>query len=95
MPTGGWPGHLRELGFTQVKDLLQPEVAIDFNRYRLGRSEKDMTLGDPKVHRWGNGQPFDYRAGLRGDELMYNSENGIWLWYSAPSPYQYLQGFFC
>ena len=37
-----------------------------------------MKLGDPKVNRWGNGQPFDYRAGFRGDEMMYNSENGIW-----------------
>jgi len=72
-----------------------PEIAIDFNRYRLGRTEKDMTLGDPKVNRWGNGQPFDYRAGFRGDEMMYNSENGIWnTGYAAPSPYQFLHGFF-
>jgi len=72
-----------------------PEDAIDFNRYRLGRTEKDMTLGDPKVDRWGNGQPFDYRAGLRGDEMMYNSENGVWnTGYCAKSPYQFLQGFF-
>jgi len=72
-----------------------PEVAIDFNRYRLSRTEQDMTLGDPKVHRWGNGQPFDFRAGLRGDEMMYNSENGVWrTGYSAPAPYQFLHGFF-
>jgi len=72
-----------------------PEDAIDFNRYRLGRTEKDMKLGDPKVNRWGSGQPFDYRAGLRGDEPMYNSENGVWnTGYCATSPYQFLHGFF-
>jgi hypothetical protein len=72
-----------------------PEVALDFNRYRLSRTEQDMTLGDPKVHRWGNGQPFDYRAGFRGDEMMYNSENGIWrTGYAGPAPYQFLHGFF-
>jgi len=72
-----------------------PECAIDFNRYRLSRTEKDMTLGDPKVNRWGNGQPFDYRAGLHGDEMMYDSENGIWrTGYAGPAPYQYLQGLF-
>lgn len=72
-----------------------PEVALDFNRYRLSRTEKDMKLGDPKVHRWGNGQPFDYRAGFRGDEMMYNSENGIWrTGYAGPAPYQFLQGLF-
>jgi hypothetical protein len=72
-----------------------PEVALDFNRYRLGRTEKDMTLGDPKVHRWGNGQPFDYRAGFRGDEMIYNSENGIWrTGYAGPASYQFLHGFF-
>ena len=76
------------------KDRRYPEIAIDFNRYRLGRSEKDMTLGDPEIHRWGNGEAFDYRAGFRGDEMMYNSENGIWQGYSAPSPYQFLQGWF-
>jgi len=72
-----------------------PENAIDFNRYRLSRTEGDMKLGDPKVNRWGNGQPFDYRAGFRGDEMMYNSENGIWnTGYAGPSPYQFLHGFF-
>jgi len=72
-----------------------PEVAIDFNRYRLSRTEKDMTPGDPKINRWGNGQPFDYRAGFRGDELMYNSENGVWnTGYCALAPYQFLHGFF-
>ena len=72
-----------------------PEVALDFNRYRLSRTEQDMKLGDPKINRWGSGQPFDYRAGFRGDEMMYNSENGIWrTGYSAPAPYQFLQGLF-
>jgi len=72
-----------------------PEVAIDFNRYRLSRTEQDMTLGDPKVNHWGNGRPFDYRAGLRGDEMMYTSENGVW-WsgYCGSTTYQFLQGFF-
>lgn len=70
-----------------------PELAIDFNRYRLSRTEADMKLADPKTHRWADGRPFDYRAGYRGDEMMYNSENGIWTGYSAVSPYQYLQGF--
>jgi len=72
-----------------------PEIAIDLNRYRLSRTEKDMTLGDPKVNRWGGGQPFDYRAGFRGDEPIYNSENGIWnTGYCGQTPYQFLQGFF-
>jgi len=72
-----------------------PEAAITFNRYRLNRTEADMTLGDPKVNRWGNGRPFDFRAGMRGDEMMYNSENGIWnTGYSGPAPYQFLHGFF-
>jgi len=72
-----------------------PEAAITFNRYRLGRTEADMKLGDPKVDRWGNGQPFDFRAGLRGDEMMYNSENGIWsTGYCGATPYQFLHGFF-
>jgi len=72
-----------------------PEVALDFNRYRLSRTVQDMKFGDPKVNRWGNGQPFDYRAGFRGDEMMYNSENGIWgTGYAGPSPYQFLHGFF-
>jgi len=93
-PRGHWPGHLTRAGFVQFADVLYPEVAIDFNRYRLGRTERDMTLGDPSVNRWGNGKPFDYRAGCRGDEMMYNSENGIWQGYSAPSAYQYLHGVF-
>lgn len=76
-------------------DLDYPEIAIDFNRFRLGHTEADMHLGDLKVNRWGNGDPFDYRAGFRGDELMHNSENGVWnTGYSAPAPYQFLQGFF-
>jgi len=72
-----------------------PEQALDLNRYRLSRSEKDMIFGDPKVNRWGNGRPFDFRAGFRGDEMMYNSENGIWgTGYAGPTPYQFLHGFF-
>jgi hypothetical protein len=85
-------GALRD--WHALHDTAFPEIAIDFNRYRLGRTEKDMKLADPKTHRWANGQPFDFRAGLRGDEMMYNSENGVWRGYSAPAPYQYLQGFF-
>jgi len=77
-----------------VHDTAFPETAIDFNRYRLGRTEKDMKLADPKTHRWANGQPFDFRAGLRGDELMFNSENGVWRGYGAATPYQFLQGVF-
>jgi len=73
-----------------------PEIAIDFNRYRLSRTEEDMTLGDRQVNRWGNGEPFDYRAGFRGDEMIYNSENGVWrTGYSARAPYEFLHGFFC
>ena len=89
-----WMRHVTENGINWVKDSTYPEVAIDFNRYRLGRTEDDMTLADPATHRWGNGQPFDYRAGFRGDELMYNSEHGIWQGYAAPSPYQFLHGMF-
>jgi hypothetical protein len=85
-------GSLRD--WPALHNTAYPELAIDFNRYRLSRTEKDMKLADPKTHHWANGQPFDYRAGLRGDELMYNSENGIWTGYSAPSPYQFLHGFF-
>jgi len=70
-----------------------PEDAIDFNRYRLGRSEKDMIHGDPKVNRWADGRPFDFRAGFRGDEMMYNSENGAYVGQSAPAPYQFLHAF--
>ena len=71
-----------------------PEDAIDFNRYRLSRTEKDMVRGDPKVNRWSDGRPFDYRAGFDGDELMYNSENGAYVGYCATAPYQYLHGNF-
>ena len=73
---------------------MYPETAIDFNRYRLGRCAADMHSADPATHRWGNGRPLDYRAGFRGDEMMYNSENGVWQGYSAPAPYQFLQGTF-
>ena len=90
----GWINHVAENGVQWIKDSAYPETAIDFNRYRLSRCEADMKLADPETHRWGNGKPFDYRAGFRGDEFMYNSENGIWQGYSAPSPYQYLQGMF-
>jgi len=91
-----WIGHVAETGIRWVKDSMYPETAIDFNRYRLGRCKADMHMhsADPAMHRWGNGRPFDYRAGFRGDELMHNSENGIWQGYSAPSPYQFLQGTF-
>ena len=89
-----WISHVTENGVQWIKDSTYPEVAIDFNRYRLGRCEADMKLADPETHRWGSGKPFDYRVGFRGDEFMYNSENGIWQGYSAPSPYQYLQGMF-
>jgi len=82
---GHWHG-LAHVGY--------PEHAIDFNRYRLGRTENDVVHGDPKLNRWADGRPFDYRAGLDGDELMYNSENGIWAGYSATAPYQYLHGNF-
>jgi len=76
-------------------NMTYPEIAIDFNRYRLSRTEKDMTLGDAKINRWDNGQPFDFRAGLHGDELMYNSENGIWnTGYRGATPYQFLHGLF-
>ncbi|MHB0937129.1 MAG: discoidin domain-containing protein [Armatimonadota bacterium] len=72
-----------------------PESAIEFNRYRLSRTEQDMTLGDAQVNRWGTGQPFDFRAGFRGDEMIYNSENSIWrTGYAGPSTYQFLHGFF-
>ena len=93
---GSWPEHLVELGYRAVETTeTYPEVAIDFNRYRLGRTQEDMILGDPRANRWGSGQPFDYRAGLRGDELMYNSENGFWSsGYSAPAAYQFIHGFF-
>jgi len=90
-----YPEKIRPLTGDDTAGNRFPENAIDFNRYRLSRTEKDMTLGDPKVNRWGNGHPFDYRAGFRGDEMMYNSENGIWrTGYSGPSPYQFLHGSF-
>jgi len=89
-----WINHVAENGVQWIKDSAYPETAIDFNRYRLSRCKADMKLADPETHRWSNGKPFDYRAGFRGDEFMYNSENGIWQGYSAPSPYQYLQGMF-
>lgn len=92
-PRNDWPKYLANNGFKPVGVNGYPETAIDFNRYRLGRSEKDLKV-DPKTHRWGNGQPFDFRAGLRGDELMYNSENGVYLGYSAPAAHQFLHGFF-
>jgi hypothetical protein len=74
---------------------LWPEIAIDWNRYRLSRTEKDMKRGDPKVNRWQNGKPFDFRAGFDGDERLYNNETCVYdRQYSAPAPYQYLYSMF-
>lgn len=82
-------------GFWQaLYNVAYPETAIDFNRYRLGRTQDDMVLADPAIHHWNDGRPFDYRAGFDGDEHMYNSENGIYIGYSATAPYQYLHGNF-
>jgi hypothetical protein len=92
---GSWPGHYVERGFRPLDDTGFVETAIDFNRYRLGRTEKDIKPPrKPEEHRWGNGQPFDYRAGFRGDEPMYNSEHGIYVGQGAATPYQFLHGFF-
>jgi len=72
-----------------------PEIAIDFNRYRLGRTEKDMVHGDPKINRWGDGRPFRYTAGFDGDEHIYTNEISIYdRNYSGPSPYQLLHSMF-
>lgn len=72
-----------------------PEIAIDFNRYRLGRTEKDMVLGDPAVNRWSNGRPFRYDVGFDGDEAMYNSETVAHdRHYTDRLPWQYLYAFF-
>jgi len=69
------------------------EIPIDFNRYRLGRSRKDIAPGRP-VTTWGNGEPLDFRAGFDGDEMMYNSEEGTQGRFGARVPYQFLHGFF-
>ncbi|MBI4027497.1 MAG: hypothetical protein HY360_21100 [Verrucomicrobia bacterium] len=72
------------------------ETAIDFNRYRLSRTEKDMTAENPPAHRWNNGQRFNFDAGFDGDELMYNSETcGFGGYYFEPSnPYWFLRSMF-
>ena len=78
--------------------VLIPEIAIDWNRYRLGRTEKDMKARpgvDPKVNRWGDGRPFDFRAGSGGDERSYNNETCVYdRNYSGPAPYQFLYAMF-
>ncbi len=75
--------------------LLIPEIAIDWNRYRLSKTEKDMKLGDPKVNRWANGKPFTFEAGFDGDEQAYSNETCIYdRQYSATSPYQFLYAMF-
>jgi hypothetical protein len=72
-----------------------PEIAIDWNRYRLSRTEKDMKLGDPKVNRWPNGKPFAFEAGFDGDERSYNNETCVYdRNYSGPAPYQFLHAMF-
>lgn len=72
-----------------------PEIAIDFNRYRLNRTEDDMLHGEPEVNRWGDGRPFRYTAGFDGDEHLYNNETCIYdRNYSAPSAYQFLHAMF-
>jgi len=74
---------------------LIPEIAIDWNRYRLSRSEKDMKLGNPKVNRWKTGKPFNFAAGFDGDERSYNNETCVYdRNYSGPAPYQFLYSMF-
>jgi hypothetical protein len=75
---------------------LIPEIAIDWNRYRLSRTEKDLLPGlKPEEHRWNDGRPFDFRAGFDGDERLYNNETCVYdRQYSAPSPYQFLYAMF-
>jgi len=72
-----------------------PEIAIDFNRYRLSRTEKDLLpavkISNPKAGHWSSGQPIRYTAGFDGDEYSYNNETAIYdRNYSGPSPYQFL-----
>lgn len=72
-----------------------PEIAIDWNRYRLSKTEKDMKLGDPKVNRWPNGKPFTYTAGFDGDERLYDNETCLYdRNYSGPAAYQFLHAMF-
>jgi hypothetical protein len=78
--------------------VLIPEIAIDWNRYRLGRTEKDLKPGsgvDPKVNRWADGRPFRFEAGFDGDERLYNNETCLYdRQYSAPAPFQFLYAMF-
>jgi hypothetical protein len=54
---------------------LVPEIAIDWNRYRLSRTEKNLLPGiDKSKHRWADGRPFNFEAGFDGDEQSYNNE---------------------
>jgi hypothetical protein len=72
-----------------------PEIAIDWNRYRLSRTEKDMKFGDPKVNRFANGKPFNFQAGFDGDERAYNNETCVYdRNYIGPAPYQFLYAMF-
>jgi len=76
-----------------------PEFAIDYNRYRLGRTEKDILPAvkekDPKAGYWANGKPIRHTAGFDGDECSYNNETAIYdRNYNGPSAYQFLYSHF-
>ncbi|MCC7191241.1 MAG: discoidin domain-containing protein [Phycisphaeraceae bacterium] len=77
-------------------NVLIPEIAIDWNRYRLSRTEKDLLPSiDKTTHRWRDGRPFTFTAGFDGDEQAYNNETCVYdRNYSAPAPYQFLYAMF-
>lgn len=77
-------------------NVLIPEIAIDWNRYRLSRTEKDLLPSiDKAKHRWRDGRPFTFTAGFDGDEQAYNNETCVYdRNYSAPAPYQFLYAMF-